>query len=372
MRKNSFIVALVIIFMLTLPAIADLRPVHRASQVGGSGLMYMRIGEQLDPKEMNASIFVEYMSFYSKMPLNPTRVGDYPFVDDPRGDGEIWTTVTFNYGVSHIIELGLQIPAVFSSDLREDGVGRIGLDARFLLLNVDRMGAGISFTGWINAPSLQEDITSDEVNGGGELNFTLKGKAFTNYIGSKWLDKHIIGNMALHAAMGWGYEDYLKFDRVEPLPPIPTPYNVRDPNSPSLVSAEVIYASGAVEFEIYDRTYIGTEILWRQYPDYQNDNNLHVVLPEISYTYKDKFTLQAAYGVNILEYKEDGQPEMFGKIGFTWHFSELYRPPAIRRATPSRPHDIFEIFVPSRKPIPTQTEEEEEILLEEEGVEEEP
>jgi len=359
MKKSSLIMAVVISFLWVLPALADLRQVHRASRIGGTGLLFQRIGDQLDPDEMNASIFSEYMTF-DKIPLDPDRVGRPPFEDDPRGDDERWVTLTYNYGINHIVELGVQIPMVFTSDLREDGVGRIGVDARFLILNVDRVGTGIASTCWINAPSFQEDNSSDDPNAGVELNFTLKGKSFTNYVGWKWLDERILGKMALHATLGWGYEDYLRFDRLEQPIVISIPGETyligRDSESPSFVSTEVIYASGAVEFEIYDRFYSGIEILWRQYLDYNNDNNILYVAPEFSYTYEDRFTIQTAVGFtgsDKTQRKVDGQPEILAMISFTYHFPELVKRPAVRRATPPKPQDIFDIFMPSRKPIPT-------------------
>jgi len=362
MKKSSLIMAVVISFLWVLPALADLRQVHRASRIGGTGLLFQRIGDQLDPDEMNASIFHEYMTF-DNIPLDPNRVGHEPFVDDPRGDDEIWVTLTYNYGINHIVELGVQIPMVFTSDLSEDGVGRVGVDARFLILNVDRVGTGIASTFWIDAPSFQDDNSSDDPNGGVELNFTLKGKSFTNYVGWKWLDERILEKMTMHATLGWGYEDYLKFDRLEQPIIIPGMYSIeRDYESPSFVSTEVIYASGAVEFELYDRLYIGTEVLWRQYLDYHNDNNVMVVMPEISYTQNDQFTIQAALGFTSLgdfQEDEDGQPETLAMVSFTYHFPELVKRPAVRRATPPKPQDIFDIFMPSRKPIPTHTPTEE-------------
>jgi hypothetical protein len=354
MRKSPFLFFVIAAILWVMPAFAELRPVHRASEIGGSGLLFQRFGDQLDAHEMNASIFGEYLQF-GKMPLNPTRVSDEPYVDDPRGDQETWATITYNYGLSDIVEMGIQVPMVFNSDLRENGVGRIGCDLRVLLLNVDRAGTGISTTFWINFPSPQRDNSSDLVNGGGELNFTLKGTAFTNY----WL----LEPMRLHFTMGYGYEDYLEFKKNDhPDPDRAEGYRYRDLDSPQLVGTQVMYASLALEFEVYDRTFIGSELLFRQYPDpYHNDNNTIVVAPEISYTYKDRLTLQAAFGFTGIEHQSryDSQPVFLGKIGFTYHFPEFNKPPKAERETPARPQDIYQMFSPSRKPVPTQAPEQE-------------
>ncbi len=353
MKKFGFILAVLAVFILSMPAAAEIRTVHRASQVGGAGMMFMRTGEQLDYKEMNASLFGEYMAFDEMLPLYPERVGTNSpeFVEDPR-DKAAWMTLTFNYGINEIMEAGIQLPFVFTSDMRDDGIGRIGADLRFLLLNVDRFGAGISSTFWVNSPSFVEDSSSEDVNGGGELNFTLRGDAFTNYFPVPGIDRWFLEPMAIHATMGWGYEDYLYFEEYDNQP------GENNPKAPDFDATEVLYASAGLEYEVYDRTFVGAELLARQYPDYENDNNVIAVAPEISYTYNDRFTIQAAYGTTFRENVED-QPEWLAKIGFTYHFPEFVKEPKIGEATPKRPQDIFDVFVPSRKPVPTPTEEEE-------------
>jgi len=398
MKKVSFLLAVIATVLFAMPAFAELRMVHRASQIGGTGMMFQRIGDQLDPQEMNASIFVEYMQF-DKIPLNPTRISSEPFIDDPRGDDEIWTTLTYNYGISHIVEIGIKIPFVFNTStdyeyvvrtapssglpatikgrqdvIRENGIGRIGVDIRFLILNVDRMGSGISATLWMDAPSFQKENSSDQLNGGGELNITVKGTSFTNYLGSEGFDRYFLEPMSLHATMGFGWDDYLKFEEFDPRPLfLAKGYRYRNPDDPELMVAQVMYGSFGVDFEVYDNTFVSSELLFRQYPDTGwpgdrfNDNNTILILPEISYTYKDRFTVQAAFGFTGIENqnKEDDQPVWLGKIGFTYHFPEFYHAPQVERATPAHPQDLYELFVPSRKPIPTQIQEPEVPLPEE-------
>jgi len=368
MKKGAFFTALAMTLIWILPAMAELRPIHRASQIGGTGMLFQRVGDQLDPKEMNASIFVDYLNYDDDMPLNPSRTGDEPFIEDPRGDGEIWAILTYNYGINHIVELGAQVPLVFGSDLRDEGVGRIGVDVRFLILNKSRMGGGISSTIWLNAPSFQDDNSSDEVNGGFELNFMLEGKSFTNYLGWDLFDRVFLEKMTSYATLGWGYDDYLYFEKVDPYPYNAGRWISRDPESPEFDAAEFICASYGVEYEIYDRLFLGAELLAKQYPNkYHNDNNVTIIFPEISYTYNDRFTVQGAFGFTGIRTSEDDQPELIGKLAFTYHFPEFYRAPKTERVTPGSPQDIYDIFVPSRKPVPIQTEEEEEILLDEEG-----
>jgi len=353
MKKSGFMLAVLAVFVLSMPAAAEIRTVHRASQAGGTGMMLMRTGDQLDYQEMNASIFGEYMAFDEKLPLYPERVaaGKGPMVEDPR-DAEAWTVLTFNYGINEVMEAGIRLPFVFASDMRDDGIGRIGADLRFLLLDVNRFGAGISSTFWVDTPSFVEDNSSEDVNGGGELNFTLRGEALTDYFPIPGIDRWFLEPMAVHVTMGWGYEDYLYFEEFKNNP------GVNNPEAPDFEGTEVIYASGGIEYEVYDRTSIGGELLARQYPDHRNDNNIIVVAPEISYTYKDRFTVQAAYGTNIRENVED-QPEWLAKVGFTYHFPEFVKGPEAGRATPRRPQDILDVFAPSRKPVPAPTEEEE-------------
>lgn len=349
--KNKIKIALVmcLITALASSAMAQARKVHRASQVGGTGMMLMRIGDQLDPNELNASIFVEYMA-WDKLPLNPDRIAHAPYIDDPRGDGEFWTTLTVNYGINHIVELGLQIPLVFNSDLKEDGIGRIGFDARLLVLNPDRMGLGISATFWGSAISFQEDNSSNEFNGGGELNFMGLGSSATNYLGLEWFDRYLLEPMRLYATIGWGYEDYIEFGLFHDFP------SARNPLDINIVGTEVIYGNIGLEYEVYDQLFIGTELSARQWPDYHNDNNFILILPEISYTYKDIFTIQAAFGFTELGNTHNHQPDWLAKIGFTYHFPELVKPVKPRpEGAPPVQQDLIDLFTPSRKPVPTET-----------------
>lgn len=369
MRTRITILTIALVIMLAIPAFAEApRTVHRASQVGGTGMMMMRTGDQLDPGEMNLSIFLEYEAF-NQLPLNPTRIADPPSVDDPRGDAELWMTLTYNYGITHLFEVGIQVPLVFISDLRDTGVGRIGLDGRLLILNIDKFGLGISSTLWGNFPSFQLENSSNEFNGGGELNFSMRGEGGTNYIGLPWFDRWLLEEATGHVTMGWGYEDYHQFGRWQPPPPVLNDFTVRNPADADIVGQEVMYIGVGLEYQIYDNFWVGTELLTKQWPDKHNDNNWILILPELTYTFEDIVTTGLAFGFTELGSNDNHQPEWMVKGGVTYHFPELVNRRRPRPPTAPPVHeDLMDVFTPSRKPIPTEMEEEE-ILLDDGGEE---
>jgi|GEM_PF-2499283 len=369
--KISLIIALSFILCSTPPVLAMEQTVHPSSSIGGTGMMFSRTGDQLYENEMSAGINLNFLRF-GDMPIDPQRVSGGPYVKDPRGPSDLIMSLYYNYGIMRRLEAGVMLPVRFGHNtLPKSSLERITLDARYLIISPDfNFGLAVSGTGWMSFPSFSKEVTSNEINGGGEIAATLHGKGFDS---SKldWLTDNIIERSYIHLTLGAGYEDYLLFHKLD----VPIPWNgdsiSHDPNYPEIQGTPFISLTAAAQIEVAEGLLIGVEYLERRWPNYRNDENCQIVLPEVSYTFLKKYywTVQGGFGMACN--KQNDQPQYMGGVDFSIHFPgkspylQVAKPPPLPTAPveaeeaapppptpPPAPPPVVLEDVPHRLPIP--------------------
>lgn len=344
------IVVVLFILGILVPALAEEPVLHRASSIGGTGMMFSRVGDQLYEREMNAGVYINYLTF-GHMPLYPEALASSPFVNDPRGSSDLIMTLYYNYGILRRLEAGIQIPARFLQDTYpESGLERISLDARYLIISPDfNFGLGVSGTGWASFPSFTNNITSTELNGGAEIAATVHGKGFDDSRFS-WFMENVMENLYIHVSLGAGYGDYLKFHKL-PVPIISNGQRLtRDPNRPEFVGTPFMSVTAGAQFEVYDNLLIGAEYLGTRWPEYANDENCHIMFPEIAYTFSGKshWSIQAGFGMGCD--KLNNQPQYIAAVDLSVHIPGKSPYPTV--APPPPPPPVIVEAAPPPPPPP--------------------